>query len=389
MQSEKDKTYFTYLDALRCLAFLGVFYAHTGTIFTGSITTREFPLNIWNSFTVYGSYGVNFFFVLSGFLITYLLLKERKATGGVHVKNFYIKRILRIWPVYFMTLFFAAIILPFLISSETYSVFTMANPDMSLRAFLYTLFFAENFYQGLWIGMGPLSIGILWSVAVEEQFYLVWPWIVKWFNPRNLTYVIAFLISLTLLYKFIWAEDRMANYYLPWSVGMDLGFGALLGSMYWNGQVKKFIGIMASVFMGSVLLILATRTNLLDILRLVKTPILDSIFALVILFFLEKRNGFSSFFQTILGNVGNRTKTKILSFMTYLGKISYGLYSYHTICLMLTVSFLFSIGFLDRDVSRTEFFTVIILAFILTIIVARLSYRYVESRFLTLKDKLK
>lgn len=376
--TQTTQTYFKYLDALRCLAFLGVFYAHTGTIYTNTVVEQVFPINIWLKFTVYGSYGVNFFFVLSGFLITYLLLREKVSAGTINIKKFYTKRVLRIWPVYFITLFFGALILPFLISPSTYEVFTMANPNIKLDAFLYNLFFAGNFYQGLWIGMAPLSIGILWSVCIEEQFYLVWPWIIKWFNTKILAYIIGFLISLSLLYKFLWAEDRMANYYLPWSLAMDLGFGSLLGVMYFNNQIKKFILLMAGIFIGSVTLILLTKSNLLETLRLVKTPIIDSIFATVILFFISNR-----------ANILNgKVKDKITNLLISLGKISYGLYAYHATCLMLTVQVLFSIGFLDASVSPLEFYSVAVIAFIFTIITAKYSYKYIESRILNLKNKL-
>lgn len=385
---KSSQVYFKYLDALRFFAFLGVFYAHTGTIYTNTFVEQIFPINIWLKFTVYGSYGVNFFFVLSGFLITYLLLREKSATKNINIKKFYIKRVLRIWPVYFITLFFGALILPLLISPNTYEVFTMTNPNISLSAFIYNLFFAGNFYQGLWIGMAPLSIGILWSVCVEEQFYLVWPWVIKFFSTDRLAYIIGFLISLTLLYKFLWADDRMANYYLPWSLGMDLGFGSLLGVMYFNNQIKNIIVLMLSILTGSVLLILLTKSNLLETLRLVKTPIIDSIFVLVILFFISNRNYISYKFSNLFSKKGVEIKDKAIDTFVNLGKISYGLYAYHATCLMFTVNILFISGFLDKAVSPIEFYTVAITSFMLTIFIAKYSYKYIESKILNLKDKI-
>ncbi len=408
MEVPIKKQYFEYLDALRCLAFLAVFYAHTGTIFLGATLTEAFPLNMWKKFTVYGSYGVNFFFVLSGFLITYLLLKEKATRGNISIKNFYIKRILRIWPVYFLTLFFATFALPFIISESTYSVLGMTNPVMSTGTFSYFFFFIGNFYQGLGLGFGSLSIGILWSVCVEEQFYLVWPWIVRWFDLRKLTLVTVFLISLSLLYKFLWANDRVANYYLPWSVGMDLAFGALLGIFYFAKRQRHIIIATLATFCASLLVIISTvgfvyiqisglefaaqvniiKSTLIEILRLLKTPLIDCIFMLIVLFYIKETTIFSTSSKHPIIKFFHLTKKKIGNALIYLGKISYGLYAYHTTCLMLTVHFLYTSGFLTLNVNRMMFFTVVTLALTLTILAAHFSSKLIEKRFLALKDKL-
>ena len=405
----QNKKYFEYLDALRCLAFFAVFYAHTGTIFFGANISNAFPLNIWEKFTEYGSYGVNFFFVLSGFLITFLLLKEKTANNNISIKNFYIRRILRIWPVYFISLLFATFILPLLISSDTSKIFCIVNPFIGKTEFYYFLFFLGNFYNGLGIGWASISIGVLWSVGVEEQFYLVWPWIIKWFDKRKLIFLTIFLISLSLLYKFVWASDRLTNYFLPWSVGMDLAFGALLGIFYYSKKLRLIIKYSLATIISCLLLIISVlavtyisvsglettikldtiKSSLIEIIRLVKTPIVDGIFTLIILFFLEK--------STILYTKSNKpfidflhlSKRKIKDFLIYLGKISYGLYVYHTICLMLIVQLLYKIGFLKETVTRTTFFVTITFAFILTIFISSMSYNYIEKRFLALKDKIK
>ena len=408
METSK-KTYFEYLDALRCLAFLAVFYAHTGTIFLGANISNAFPLNFWKKFTVYGSYGVNFFFVLSGFLITYLLLREKNAHGSISIKNFYLKRILRIWPVYFITLLFSFFVLPFLISSQSANALGMTNPVMSWQTFWYFFFFIGNFYQGLGIGMGSLSIGILWSVCVEEQFYLVWPWVVKWLSERKLILVTTLLITLSLLYKLIWADDRVANYYLPWSVGMDLAFGAMLGILYFRGKMRQIIWGTVSIFGGFLILMFGVvgltylktkglsvtlshsiiKSNLIDILRLVKTPLIDCAFVLLLLFFLNRTSKILSSGKHPVVSFLHLTKNKIKSGLFYLGKISYGLYAYHTICLILTVSALYTAGLLKLEISRTMFFISVSTALLLTVCMAHLSSVFIEKRFSALRKKFK
>lgn len=378
-----QRVYFHHLDALRTLAFMAVFYAHSATIFIGATLSDGFPLNILKKTSVYGAYGVNFFFILSGFLITYLLLKERAESPhkSFSIKDFYIKRILRIWPVYFITLAVGIFILPLLIPESTYSVLPMTNPYMTWEAILYNLFFAGNFYQGMGIGIASLSVGILWSVAVEEQFYLVWPWIVKYCTPRRLAFVTAFLVTCSLLFKFLWAEDRLANYYLPWSVGMDLGLGALLGIAYFLKRTSYIIKsslIIIGICLGLIGLVwwLGTKSDIIEIIRLVKSLVIDSIFVLVLLYFINS-------LKTHTGLLGHAHKA-----LTHLGKISYGLYAYHSICFMLIVTFCYETGIIDLVVSRSEFFLVCITALSASIVLAQLSYTYIEKPILKLRSKL-
>ncbi len=402
---KKEKTYFVYLDALRCIAFLLVFYAHTGTVLAGGVITSPFLTQFWTRFTIYGAYGVNFFFVLSGFLITLLLLKEKETKGSISIKNFYMKRVLRIWPVYFITLFVGAFILPAIITSETYSVFNFTNPNMSWETITYFLFFVGNFYQGMDIGMASLAVGILWSVCVEEQFYLVWPWIVKWFKTRQIIIITIFLISLSLLYKLIFADHRTSNYYLPWSVGMDLAFGALLASFYFLRKQKVILIYSWSIIVGSIIFIIATvattaigtystgtdiisiKESLIRIVRLVKTPIVDCVFTLILLYFINSTASIRSEMNHPILAFFHQTRRKTEQVLIYLGKISYGLYAYHAICLILSVHILYSLEILDKDITLGSFIINTIFGFLLTFLVAHFSSNFIEKKILVYKSR--
>ena len=120
-----------------------------------------------------GEIGVTLFFVLSGFLITYLLLIESAECESINLKNFYIRRILRIWPLYFLTLLI-------------YLLYSYFSNSLDERYFytklLLYLLFLPNIALGLFTQAGFPSQ--LWSVGSEEQFYLIWPFFIKFLKTK-------------------------------------------------------------------------------------------------------------------------------------------------------------------------------------------------------------
>ncbi|RZK04904.1 MAG: acyltransferase [Flavobacterium sp.] len=162
----------------------------------------NFPLGvdtIWNYF-FNGALGVTVFFVLSGFLITYLLLKEEEENHGVSLPNFYFRRAIRIFPVYYFLLF-------------TYFLFHLAGIiHIPLSHWLTSLTYTKNFGYGSWID------GHLWSLAVEEQFYLVWPLIFKFASRRNrelFAFAIVFIspVFRAISYKYLGSGFTMMSFF--------------------------------------------------------------------------------------------------------------------------------------------------------------------------------
>ena len=149
------------------------------------------PNDFSSSFVqIIGELGVILFFVLSGFLITYLLLEEEKRTDTIAVKNFYLRSVLRIWPLYFLIVIIALFVLPN-ISAFTLPEYDRARvyEDLPSKILLY-VFFLPNLVTPL-LGVVPYA-SHLWSIGTEEQFYLIWPPILKF--VKNYRLPLMFLI---------------------------------------------------------------------------------------------------------------------------------------------------------------------------------------------------
>src|SRR5262249_12513092 len=126
-----------------------------------------------------GGYGVQLFFILSGYLITTLLLREEVRYGPIALRAFWIRRILRIWPLYYLTLLIGFVVLPGLNGH----LGTPGYRDMLRIHLLPFLGFLGNWSMAL-IGPLPDWLSVLWSVCVEEQFYLIVPLFIAWVAAR-------------------------------------------------------------------------------------------------------------------------------------------------------------------------------------------------------------
>src|SRR5215208_8125673 len=153
-----SRRHFHSFDALRFFAFLKVFLLHLPIV--------AFPT--FNFISNGGGIGVIFFFVLSGFLITYILLSEKEVTGSVDLRRFFLRRILRIWPLYYLMVAFA-FITPYILS--------ILNIGFSKEGYepnwIMSLCFLENYQMILTRDHPNVSpLGVTWSLCIEEHFYL-------------------------------------------------------------------------------------------------------------------------------------------------------------------------------------------------------------------------
>ena len=358
-----DKIYFPNLDGLRFLAFASVFLTHSCLIFKYPFTHPDF--SFLELFVLSGDLGVKFFFTLSGFLITFLLLSENYSTGKINLKYFYMRRILRIWPVYFTVVALAIILslLPF----EYYSI---ADTN-----FYLVFSFLINF-QVAASGISSSPLIILWSVAVEEQFYLLLPLLLILFTGRIRIRIFILILVISILFRHRYVDFAHFLNYHTLSVCSDLVIGCIAAyfSFHYNNfktffQDFKKRTIIVVYLVGFSILILRNIIFPTHWLIAFRDPVIAVFFAFVIL---EQNYSEQSFYKT--------GRSRII---TRLGKYSYGLYAYHVIC--ITLINIFFVNYSGLQMNVMSYFLLYIAAFAFSVLLAWISYRFMESKFLSYK----
>ncbi|GAB3993226.1 hypothetical protein GCM10028807_27950 [Spirosoma daeguense] len=342
------------INGLRAIAALSVVMGHT---IVGAIMNFGLADDIGLPMS---QFAVTLFFVISGFIITYLLLIE-KQSNQVSIKKFYIRRVLRIWPLYYL---FILICYSF---SDLVSIHT--NRIHSNHLYWYILQLADV------PAILNLPIDILahfWSLAVEEQFYLIWPWLFT-INPKKYLPVIIIGISILLSLKFgsYFFLGKSSIAYISFSIirfpSMMLGgLGAIL---YYRGN-ELFIDILSK----ESVQILAWSIFISIGFGIIYCPSLIA----------HELISLSSL-TLIIGQVSTRNKLINLesNLLNFLGKISYGMYVIHPLCIFLLMPLLKELPIN----SLAKFLLGLILVFSSTTIFSYLSYQYFEKFFLQLKDK--
>jgi peptidoglycan/LPS O-acetylase OafA/YrhL len=346
--------HFKELDAVRGIAALMIMFFH----FFQNLETQNAILISVRKYTIFGQTGVSLFFVLSGFLITRILLNTKQSE--FYFKNFYIRRALRIFPLYYLFLIIFYFVAP-LFKNTSFVSFSM-----QVWYWVYLQNIAITFNWGVY---GPAH---LWSLAVEEHFYLVWPFLIYFFSIKRITNTILFVIFGAILIRLFFVTNNLKIYYFTFSRMDDLAVGALLaileikGSLK-SGNSKKFILLVCSAL--GPMFILWTFTSsyvyVFDAIEIVKFTV-SSFF-------------YFSLIGLILTIKENSRIRKILRarLFSYTGKISYGLYVFHPTCF----------GLLSKCYKTGSVFTSFILSYAFCYVVASLSYYFFESKFLLLKKK--
>ena len=180
---EKRRFYHPELDGLRFYAFLGVFVCHALPLDTAFYHSLHLPMPwLWGAIAVSGASGVDLFFALSAFLITSLLLRERQETGEISLRLFYIRRILRIWPLYFLVIAMGVLLAHTARTRNHLWYYDQSLPWYYVAGYL--LFVGNWVYAAF--GTTHSICAPLWTVSIEEQFYLVWPAVMKLLKRRGM-----------------------------------------------------------------------------------------------------------------------------------------------------------------------------------------------------------
>jgi peptidoglycan/LPS O-acetylase OafA/YrhL len=201
------------LDAIRGIAILVVMFHNESTVFP-SLHLAGVLASGWM--------GVDLFFVLSGFLITGILLDAKGSAG--FFRNFYARRCLRIWPLYYAVLLFMFVAVPLIRPALASMIFERSSPWWAYPFYLQNLLIDHP--SG---NIGPL--GVTWSLAIEEQFYLVWPLVVRYLSTARLRVVCLVVIAASPLLR-LYLSTEHADLYTDVFCRLDgLMWGALIAAL--------------------------------------------------------------------------------------------------------------------------------------------------------------
>ncbi len=356
------------LDGLRAVAFLLVFFFHA---------------NFW----YFGWVGVQLFFVLSGFLITGILLDMKQSLPRAeYFVKFYGRRFLRIFPLYYLYLFLIALVAAYLLGHK------IRRPYMLLfwEQFPYALGYVYNFFMATSKFVQTSQfLTHLWSLAVEEQFYILWPLVILFVPGKHLKKVFFGVIGFAAIFRagIIWfyqqasfqilGDANTAIYALPFSHLDAFACGALitLGVSLPKAKQQFLILLVGFPILGLLTDYLSTgqwNVNNGFGLPLLLPNAYKAVWGYLILNYL--------FMLLIYGVAKEGWFNRLLehAWMRYLGKISYGLYVYHYATLWTITEVIFP------DINMI-LGTAISLA--LTILIASLSFHWIEKPIMDLKDR--
>jgi peptidoglycan/LPS O-acetylase OafA/YrhL len=356
--------FFPNLNALRFIAATAV------VIFHIELYKSFFNIpNLFNLpfFKIVGKLGVVLFFVLSGFLITTLLLNEKEKTGKINFKNFYLRRILRIWPLYFLILILGFFVLPHFSYWEIpKDIFQPVSENFWEKLTLYVLILPN-----LAVAKYHEVVGVSqsWSLGTEEQFYLIWPVIIVFFRkklPITLLLILLGYWSLRLFFGKLASIFEVFNMVVSFWNLFNINcmtIGGLFAILYKQNN-KIFIRLVFDKYVYYVVLL---------------TLFMSLTFGLKFGFFHYEI--YSLFFAVIILNLACNPKySKVLEnkIISYLGSISYGIYMYHP-------------AILPPAIKIAQYYHLNYLIYLITVpvtfIISALSYEYFEKYFLKFKSK--
>lgn len=372
MRSGGSRAHVPALDGVRGVAIL-VVLVHNLSIFVGKGSIAD---RLWTVVTEAGWVGVELFFVLSGFLITGILLDDDPARGrAANLKAFYIRRSLRIFPLYYAFLVVYFVLAPLVAPS-------LARPFAEVK--WYWVYLSN--WSCLWWGVLP-GLGHVWSLAVEEQFYMVWPWLVGGLSRR-------FFLSICLSIVIVAFGARLGFWaiaiddawiYCSTATRMDaLAIGALLAlglrSDVWRARIAAKLR-PATIVTVVALLLLMVKTHGMNR----HNPLVQIVGYLLI----AVASG-SLVAYAALPSPGDASRPRLLAHpvLRFFGRYSYGIYIIHAPLKHLAFDTWKPAieAHLARHPVATDMAFIVVLTMV-TIVVALVSWTLLEKPCLRLKER--
>ncbi len=356
---------------LRFIAFLAVFTHHFGDLYP-KLTGFGYGHDLFASIISAGALGTDLFFCLSAFLITSLLLREYEEKGTFSLKKFWIRRTLRIWPLYFFFLGLGLFVFPQGLTGQP-------NPGYEI---LFATFCGNWAYVlKIWNGFTSPMV-LLWSICVEEQFYFMWPILLLWFTPKRIVPMTLVGFGVATLTRII----IIASHFGPWN------------PVIWMNTLARIDPIAAGILFA---LVINRRGWFPTLFARVCLGFAGVALPIGMIFLSGNEdvygNGWSVIFYPIvaLSSVAiiaalyrEESDSKPISrTLVKLGRISYGLYVYHLLFIWLSGNFCFQFdgdSVLVQTINGAIRFGWIMMV---TVLVAWLSYELLELPFLKLKEK--
>lgn len=360
---ENKPIFLSGLNGIRTIAAFGVVISHIN-LSLGRFDIKTISLFGFNEKGaqkgwVLGEHGVTMFFVLSGFLITYLLLKEYEKTNTIKIKAFYVRRILRIWPLYYFYIM--------LVILTIYSTFIF---DKNLFYYL-TLFANIPFINGA----AYPAMYHLWSISVEEQFYLFWPFLFLFLVNKKFIRNLFLIITVFSLVRIgIW-------HFQPFSIPALIAVVNRFDCMMF-GALGAFL-----VFRNSRIIFLLNNKIIQILAWLVMLTLILNIFqfmnSIIEIFIVELLT-----LTIIIGqiNIKNRVVNLENKIVSYFGKLSFGIYVYHPLLIFILAKISFTNSFYEfKEFEKAVIIFLLVIFF--TIMISHISYYKYEVKFLKLKHK--
>jgi len=378
------KVYFKNLDGIRfCAAFL-VLLQHSFGFKQGYSDSVPFVDRLFGDT---GRLGVNLFFILSGFLISYLLLVEKDSTGTVSYRNFYLRRVLRIWPLYLGYGLILTFVSPYVADKLGWGNDT-TFPLMMLNL-LFLLIFSVNM-QIAFLGANRGMFEISWSVCIEEQFYLVWPLLMNNFR-KKLPGLLVVMFGISILVRVVivfllpyvitsWTPDRfpLCNHLLLFDK-LDLFGGGLFIALLYR-QRERYATFFRVCFRPWIQIVM-TLLALLYTLSVIKPE--GEYFQLFVDHYIcDILYGYVLLAAVVENSIYRLEKP----FLKTMGRVSFGIYLFHTaVCQFVLLFFRKVVGHPEWRLVYDIVYPLACLA--VTGAIAWCSYNYYEMWFLKKKRK--